>query len=62
MDNAAACYQLKGMIFDLPSESQAEIKQAKAEIIAIAKRSDNGFLGLCLASAEIGKEGKWPMK
>lgn len=58
MANTAAYYQLKGVISDMPAESQAEIEQAKAEIIAIAKRSDSGFLGLCLAAAEIEKEAQ----
>jgi hypothetical protein len=62
MSNKAGYYQLKGMVSELTPEQQAEVEQARQEILAIAKRSDLSFIGLCLAGAEIEKLEGSPMQ
>lgn len=57
MSNKTEYYQLKGMVSDMSPEQQAEVEQARAEIVAIAKRSDLAFVGLCLAGAELALKG-----
>jgi hypothetical protein len=57
VSDKAEYYQLRGMVGELPPEQAAEVEQARAEIVAIAKRSDLAFIGLCLAGSELALKG-----
>ena len=57
MSAKAEYYQFKGMISEMTPEQQAEVEQARAEVAAIAQRSDLSRIGFCLAAAELALKG-----
>ena len=57
MSAKAEYYQFKGMISEMTPEQQAEIEQARAEVVAVVERSDLARIGFCLAAAELALKG-----
>jgi hypothetical protein len=51
-------WQMKGLATQMPPEKQAEVEQARIDILAIVDRSDVAFMGLCLAVAEFQAKQK----
>lgn len=56
MTDKAEYYQLKGMVSEMSAEDQAEVAQAEADVIAIAKRSDKKMLGALMAMLRLAIE------
>lgn len=53
MSKKAEYYQLKGMVSELYPEDQAQVEQARLEVVAILQRSTLAMIGFCLAASEI---------
>lgn len=58
MNEDAVYYQMKGILAEMEPEEQAEIEQACAEVLAIARRSDLALVGTSLACVVLKREQK----
>lgn len=52
----ALYYQMKGVLSEMSPEECAEIEQACAEVVAIAKRSELALVGVSLACVTLKRE------
>lgn len=53
---SAEYYQMKGMVSDLTPDEQAEVLNAEAEVVAIARRSDKALIGALMAMMKLSSE------
>ena len=58
MSEDAIYYQMKGILGEMKPEERAEIEQACAEVLAIAKRSERALVGVSLACVTLKRNQK----
>lgn len=56
MTTSTEYYVMKGMVSELAPELQEEVRQAEADVLAVAHRSDHAKVGALMAMMKIAEE------